>query len=911
MKHYIKMFILLLAGTLCTRTQSQEKFQVMDVFDLKYVSNVQISPNGKQIAYLVNFKDIMTDESYSNLWIINTDGSNNQQITKGNCNDSGPTWSNNGNLLAYKSDKDGETRIYVREVMSGTEKAISATEESPGTLAWSPDDSHLAFDMFVPVPLETFYELPQKPDSAEWNDPPIYIDILPYRYDGSGYVRSGKRQLFVLPAVGGETRQVTNDSFNHGAPEWNPDGQNLISHGLIREAGTDEPYNTDVYTVAIKDGRLTALTDRIGPDQSPKVSNNGKLIAYRGFDDRKMSYQSWHLYVMDLNGSNPKKLKLPEGFDRSIMDFSWASDDQGLYIIYEDLGKLRLSHLGMDGQLTTLSNNLGGNFLVRPYTDSGGFSVAEDGTYAFEYASSVRPPEVGVGKDGKDRKLTEVNADFFGSRKMGEVEEIWVKSRYDRLDIQGWVVKPPDFDPSKQYPMVLQIHGGPHASYSPFFSVDYQTYAAAGNVVLYINPRGSTGYGEKFAQEIHHAFPSYDYDDIMTAVAYMREQPYIDKDNLFVTGGSGGGILTAWITTKSVWFRAAAVVKPVINWYSFSLYSDRPQRFSYWFAKYPWEDPSHYLDRSPISFVDRVKTPSLLLTGEADYRTPMADTEQYYAALKMLGVETTMIRIPNASHGIDAKGSGTVARLTAILAWFDKYKDKTVPDFAYSERDVLPGMNIEEQLRHVSQLDKLAETKNDYARCSASASLNAYLVMGGDWSVLSKKYSLDEKLTFEAVHQLQDTLVIVAESDGEPGIYGSFKPKWDKKNRLDGWFTPEEVELPDVLAEFGFDYKPFHGPTKEKEHSKRSQVEKFFKENPNGAILMGVHENMETGASTPIGDDAPGNHYIVCYKRGSQYRFFDTWRKPGVYSHGAFTEEEVETMLFETRNMLVGLVLGE
>ncbi len=277
----------------------------------------------------------------------------------------------------------------------------------------------------------------------------------------------------------------------------------------------------------------------------------------------------------------------------------------------------------------------------------------------------------------------------------------------------------------------------------------------------------------------------------------------------------------------------------------------------------------------------------------------------------MLGVETAMIRIPNASHGIDSRGSGTVARLTAIMAWFDKYKDKTVPDFAYSETDVLPGSTIEEQLKHVSQLDKLAETKNDYARCSASASLNAYLVMGGDWKTMSEKYKLNDELTFEAVHQLQDTLVVVAESDGEPGIFGSFKPKWDKKDRLDGWYTPDGVELPDVLKEFGFGYEPFIGPTKEKEYNKKDKVEAFFKENPNGAILMGVHEDMATGMSTPVGENAPGNHYIICYKRGDQYHFMDTWRKPGVYNNGVFTTEEVNSMLFNTQNLLVGLVLSK
>ncbi len=225
--------------------------------------------------------------------------------------------------------------------------------------------------------------------------------------------------------------------------------------------------------------------------------------------------------------------------------------------------------------------------------------------------------------------------------------------------------------------MILEIHGGPFASYGSVYSAEIQAYAAAGYVVLYSNPRGSTSYGEEFGNLIHHDYPNHDYDDLMSGVDAVIKKGFVDDKNLFVTGGSGGGVLTAWIVGKTDRFKAAVVAKPVINWYSFVLYADGVQFFSkYWFAKKPWEDPESYLKRSPLSYVGNVNTPTMLLTGEQDFRTPIAESEQFYAALKLENVETAMVRIPGASHGIANKPSNLVAKIASVLAWFEKYKEK-------------------------------------------------------------------------------------------------------------------------------------------------------------------------------------------------------------------------------------------
>ncbi len=259
---------------------------------------------------------------------------------------------------------------------------------------------------------------------------------------------------------------------------------------------------------------------------------------------------------------------------------------------------------------------------------------------------------------------------------MGKVEELWWDSSFDQRKIQGWVVTPPNFDATKKYPMILEIHGGPFASYGSVYSAEIQAFAAAGYVVLYTNPRGSTSYGEEFGNLIHHDYPNHDYDDLMSGVDAVINKGFVDKNKLFVTGGSGGGVLTAWIVGKTDRFKAAVVAKPVINWYSFVLYADGASFFSkYWFGKKPWEDPESYIKRSPLSYVGNVKTPTMLLTGEEDYRTPIAESEQFYAALKLENVETAMVRIPGASHGIANKPSNLIAKIASILAWFEKYKD--------------------------------------------------------------------------------------------------------------------------------------------------------------------------------------------------------------------------------------------
>jgi dipeptidyl aminopeptidase/acylaminoacyl peptidase len=676
-KHMRTIFIIiffLLAITL-VNAQVKSNLELTDIFDMEYVSDPQISPDGSKIIYVRNYKDIMTDRNLSNLWMVNFDGSNNRPLTTGNHNDFNPRWSHDSKKIIFKSNmSDEKMKMYVMWLDTKEIAPLTNTPHAPGQISWSHDDKQLAFTMFVPKSAESIVKMPAKPEGAKWNTPPTYIDEMTYRADGQGYLESGYDQIFVLSTDGGTPRQLTFAAYDHGAPIWSKDNKSLYFDANLRENHEFEPSNSEVYQLTIENGAIKTLTDRFGPDANPALSPDGTKIAYTGNDDTFQGYQVTKLYVMNSDGSNPQIIS--QDLDRDVHNIQWAADGKGIYFQYDDQGDTKIGHITLAGKHTTLTANLGGLSLGRPY-NAASFTVSQTNNFAFTLGGTEHPADLATFSKGVTNRITHLNDDLFSFRNIGKVEELWWESSYDQRKIQGWVVTPPNFDPSKKYPLILEIHGGPFTSYGSVYSAEIQAYAAAGYVVLYTNPRGSTSYGQEFGNLIHHDYPNHDYDDLMSGVDALLQKGYVDDKNLFVTGGSGGGVLTAWIVGKTNRFKAAVVAKPVINWYSFVLYSDNPGFFyKYWFGKKPWEDPENYLKRSPLSYVGNITTPTMLLTGEEDYRTPIAESEQLYAALKLQKVETAMVRIPGASHGIANRPSNLIAKIASVLAWFDKYKNK-------------------------------------------------------------------------------------------------------------------------------------------------------------------------------------------------------------------------------------------
>jgi dipeptidyl aminopeptidase/acylaminoacyl peptidase len=649
-------------------------FSAEDVFEMEYANDPQVSPNGARVAYVRSTMDIMTDSTRRTIWVVDVDGDNHRPLVSGAGNVSSPRWSPSGDRLAYLSNTEGKTQLFVQWLDGGETAKVTTLAESPRSIVWSPDGKHIAFTRFVPAPPLTLAEMPAKPKGAKWAEPATVVDRMTFRFDGGGYLPTGNQQVFVVPADGGTPRQMTSGDYPiSGSVSWMPDSQSIIFSSNRREDVEYHPRQNDLYAASLATGELTQMIDHAGPESDPAVSPDGRFLAYTSAADTRQGYNRADLRVMDLASGESRSLTAD--LDRSVSDIQWSADSKSVWIRYNDLGMGRIAEVDLKGNLRQADIVLGGTALGRPYT-SGTFSVGGEGRIAYTLGRDDRPADLALMRSGKQPlQLTDLNSDLMGQREMSRVERMVWPSSHDGLEIEGWVMKPPGFDPEKQYPMILEIHGGPHSAYGPNYSTEAQLFTAAGYVVFYTNPRGSSSYGEKFANEIDLAYPGYDYDDLISGVDALIDKGYVDSEQLFVTGGSGGGVLTAWIVGKTDRFRAAVVAKPVINWVSFVLTADLNYFFATtWFDAAPWEDYESYWKRSPLSLVGNVSTPTMLLTGEEDYRTPMSETEQYYQALKHRGIDTLMVRIPGASHSIYARPSNLIAKVNNILAWFERYR---------------------------------------------------------------------------------------------------------------------------------------------------------------------------------------------------------------------------------------------
>jgi dipeptidyl aminopeptidase/acylaminoacyl peptidase len=650
-----------------------KRFTAERVFDMEYAYDPQVSPDGKTIVYLRQSMDKMTDQDAGKLWILDIKSGTNRPLIADK-NASSARWSPDGKSLVLTSYHAGKPELRRVLIDSGMSFSLAQLHKGVSGVVWSPNGKQLAFSMFVETDKPSFATPLTPPKDAKWNKPFNVIDDLTFRFDGAGYLQDGASQIFTLPVNGGTPRQVTFEDAGLSKPQW-LDNNTLLLTGNLAEDRDLDPIESEIYQLNLSNLSIKALTSRDGPDYSPVVSPDGKTIAFRGYDDKTLSYQQDDLYLIDADGSNVRSLA--EKFAGSIGQTVWAPDGKSLLVLSEDYGVLSLFNITLKGKVSRVVTNIGGTSIGRPYA-SGSFSVSngKKPVIAFTAGFSDRPAEVGlVSLNGKTRQvLTALNEDVLPYLDIAPIEEIKVKSTHDGLEIEAWVAFPPDFKADGTYPMILEIHGGPYAMYGPFFASEIQRYAAEGYVTVWVNPRGSTGYGEEFALGIDLAYPGYDYDDLMTVVDEVVAKKYVDPARLFVTGGSGGGILTAWITTKTQRFAAAASIKPVINWMTMALAADIGQYVRrHWIRADPWADPEAFLKHSPIRYVDKVKTPTLLMVGEEDYRTPAWEAEQFYTALKMLKVDTALIRVPGAPHYIASRPSRLIGKTDNIMGWFAKY----------------------------------------------------------------------------------------------------------------------------------------------------------------------------------------------------------------------------------------------
>ena len=653
--------LLLLPVALAAQNEPDGTLKLQTYLDWESVSNPEISPDGSQIVYTRGWVDKINDRRASEIWIMDADGGRKRRLTEG----SSPKWSPSGDRIAFTDEGDPEgTQIFVRWMDDeGLRTPITHVENSPGNVQWSPDGRHIAFTMSVDSDNPWPISLPGRPEGAKWTEAPKVVDRLQYRRDRRGYIDEGYSHLFVVPADGGTPRQLTDGDWNHNGVAWTPDGEEILFTSLRVEDAEHEWRQSDIYSVAAASGEITQLTDRSGPDGSPLPSPDGRLIAYTGNDLTTDTYITRKLYVMNRDGSNARMIS--EGFDRQASGMIWADDGSGLYMTVSSEGTRNVHFASVDGGVTQVTE---GNHLLSVSSIGSGTAV---GTLS-DYHSPGDLISFSLSNPGEVTQLTDLNSDVLAGVQLGEVEEIRYESVED-FDIQGWIIKPPDFDPSKKYPLILAIHGGPHGMYNVGFNFGWQNHAANGYVVLYTNPRGSSGYGSAFGNSIKNAYPDKDFDDLMAGVDLVVDRGYIDDQNMFVYGCSGGGVLTSWVVGHTDRFAAASANCPVTNWLSFVGTTDGASWYRN-FEHFPWDDPSEHLRRSPLMYVGNVTTPTMLMTGEGDLRTPMPQTEEYYQALRVLKVPTAMVRFKNEWHGTSSMPSNFLRTQIYLREWFEKHR---------------------------------------------------------------------------------------------------------------------------------------------------------------------------------------------------------------------------------------------
>jgi dipeptidyl aminopeptidase/acylaminoacyl peptidase len=633
-------------------------------WELQSAGNPQISPDGNHVVYTRGWIDQINDARKSEIWIMNADGERKRFLAEG----SNPSWSPDGTRIAYIAQGEPKgSQIYVRWMDDeGATSQITRLHHSPSNIRWSPDSKYIAFNRSVDAKPALTINMPARPDGASWTRSPKVVERAVYKRDRQGYVDDSYTHLFVVPADGGAIRQLTDGDWNHSSAEWTADSKNLVFSSLRVEDAELQWRHVEIYSVSVDDGTIQQLTDRRGVDSGALPSPDGRHIAYLGDEWHTDTYRNRKIHLMNPDGSNSRVIS--GDFDRSVGNMTWAPDSRGLYFTANSEGNRNVHYVSVNGGVRQITEG------VHQINIS---SINRNGTMATTLSSFLEPGDIYLlnpNRPNRMARLTNMNADLMRNVKLGEVDEIWYKS-VDDLDIQGWVVKPPNFDPNESYPMMLVIHGGPHAMYGVGFNYSWQEHAANGYLVLYTNPRGSTGYGSAFANEINNAYPGKDYDDLIAGVDTIIEKGWVDEDRMYVYGCSGGGVLTAWVVGHTDRFAAASSNCPVINWLSFVGTTDGIGWYRN-FENFPWDDPTEHLERSPLMYVGNVTTPTMLMTGENDLRTPIAQTEEYYAALKVLNIPTAMVRFQDEWHGTSSKPSNFIRSQLYLRSWFEKWGEK-------------------------------------------------------------------------------------------------------------------------------------------------------------------------------------------------------------------------------------------
>jgi dipeptidyl aminopeptidase/acylaminoacyl peptidase len=660
------------AGTGAQEQHAANRLTTEHYMDLERVSDAQIAPDGSRVIYTRQHVNVLDDKWDSELWIVNADGSQNRFFVKG----SGARWSPDGKRVAYLAEGEPKgAQIFVRWVdVDGPPTPVTHAVETPRGPRWSPDGKSIAFSMFVADKSALKIDMPAEPKGAKWTAAPRYVQNLHYRQDQVGFLEDGNVHLFVVPADGGTPKALTEGRWSVGGGnelrgtvnvEWTPDSRSIVFEGL-RDLDADRKYQTSqIYAVDVSTAAVREVVGTAGSWGRPALSPDGVTLAFVGYPASTKTHTVSDLYTVPLAGGQMRKIS--GDLDRDPMTLRWSADGSGVFFDTQDRGSQNVYYTPLAGG-TPRAVTTGTHVLTLD-------STSKDLVAAGTVSDPDHPQDVvrySLKAPASMTRLTDVNGDLLAGKQLATTEEIWYTSA-NNTKVQGWIVKPPAFDPSKKYPLILEIHGGPFSMYSVAFNYMFQNFAASNFVVLFTNPRGSTGYGGAFSDGIDHNYPGPDYDDLMAGVDTVVGKGYIDQSRMYVSGCSGGGVLSSWVIGHTNRFAAAAVRCPVIDWLSMAGHTDVPLFTYSFFPKAFWDDPQPWLQHSSLMYVGNVTTPTLLMTGVLDRRTPMPQTEEYYAALKVRGVPSALLQFNEEYHGTGSKPSNFIRTQLYMMAWFNKY----------------------------------------------------------------------------------------------------------------------------------------------------------------------------------------------------------------------------------------------
>ena len=667
-----------------------------DLYSFQWIANPQISPDGSHIVYTHVAVNSKRDGYDTSLWLVPSSGGPARQLTSGP-RDSGPRWSPDGKLMAFarSSEKDGKpqpSQIYLLSMEGGEARPLTEMPKSAGAPVWSPDGRYIAFSSTA-----LLKDFEKKKDGKE--EEPTDVRVITkaaYRMNGLGYYEPDRPnhiwtiEVPKVPSGAQKAKQVTTGEFSESDITWSRDGSKIyFTSNRVREPYY-EPPDSDLYVVNATGGDITKIASIDGPIREIALSPDGSHIAFVGAINRgpgvpQRSYSQPDLFITPVEpNSTPKNLTANYDFDigggvggdqaaprgSGQSKPYWSRDGRFIYVVSAEEGRANLKRVDAEtGKVEALTTG---------DHDLSAYAATPDASKVAALIST--PTNIGDlfvidGKSGRLQQITHSNGELFSKLNLTEPAMIWYKS-FDGKRIQAWVQRPPDFQEGKKYPMILDIHGGPHAAYGYTFDHEFQWMAAKGYVVLYPNPRGSTTYGQDFGNIIQYHYPGDDYKDLMAGVDDLIQRGWVDPDRLGVTGGSGGGVLTNWTIGHTGRFKAAASQRSIADWRDFWYTADFTQFTPSWFRGSPWQEEADFKERSPITYVEKITTPLMLIEGEADYRTPPgAGGEQMFRALKYLKKPVVMVRFPGESHELSRSGKPThrVERLQHIVGWFDKY----------------------------------------------------------------------------------------------------------------------------------------------------------------------------------------------------------------------------------------------